>query len=122
MAKQITADDFSCPIEITLSIISGKWKGMILYQLAKGASRFNQLRRLLPGVTQRMLTLQLRELENSGVIRRVVYSQRPPKVEYSLTEFGNNLKPILELMEDWGEQYREVLAGKHKADLVNEQA
>lgn len=118
MAKQITADDFSCPIEITLSIISGKWKGMILYQLAKGASRFNQLRRLLPGVTQRMLTLQLRELENSGVIRRVVYSEMPPKVEYSLTEFGDSLKPILELMEHWGEQYREVLAGRNKSELI----
>ncbi|MEV0246610.1 helix-turn-helix domain-containing protein [Nocardia sp. NPDC050712] len=94
-----------CPIEVTLDVIGGKWKGMVLYQLMDGTARFNELRRVIPGATQRMLTLQLRELERDGVITRTVYPEVPPRVEYELTPFGRSLGPLLELMERWGERY-----------------
>ncbi|MGW0249776.1 winged helix-turn-helix transcriptional regulator [Nocardia goodfellowii] len=94
-----------CPIEVTLDVIGGKWKGMVLYQLMAGTARFNELRRVIPGATPRMLTLQLRELERDGVITRTVYPEVPPRVEYELTEFGRSLGPLLELMEQWGERY-----------------
>jgi DNA-binding HxlR family transcriptional regulator len=86
-------------------VIGGKWKGVILFYLLDGPRRFSDLKRRLPDVTQRMLTLQLRELEADGVIHREVYPQVPPKVEYSLTEFGASLEPILILMRDWGSDY-----------------
>jgi len=95
-----------CPVSATLDVIGGKWKGVILYHLLRQPTlRFNELNRLLPTVTPRMLTRQLRELEEDGVIHRQVYPQIPPKVEYSLTEFGQSLEPIIELMEQWGTQY-----------------
>ncbi len=97
--------EYGCPVEATLDVIGGKWKGVILFHLMDAPKRFNELRRLLPEVTQRMLTLQLRELENDGVIHREIYPQIPPKVEYSLTPFGDTLKPILILMKDWGNEY-----------------
>jgi DNA-binding HxlR family transcriptional regulator len=96
---------FGCSVEVALDVISGKWKGVILFHLLKDTLRFNQLRRLLPDVTQRMLTLQLRELEEDGVVQRKVYHEIPPRVEYSLTEFGRTLEPILLLMRDWGDEY-----------------
>lgn len=79
---------------------------MVLYWLLDGTARFSEIKRAVPKVTQRMLTRQLRELESDGVIHRKVYAEVPPKVEYSLTEFGLSLKPILLLMRDWGMQYR----------------
>lgn len=96
----------ACPVEYTLDVIGGKWKGVLLYHLIDGTKRFNEFRRLCPGITQRMLTLQLRELEEDGVVHREVYHQVPPKVEYSLTEFGRSLTPIIMLMRDWGEEYK----------------
>ncbi|RIE01226.1 HxlR family transcriptional regulator [Cohnella faecalis] len=84
----------------------GKWKGIILYHLIDGPKRFNQFRRLYPGMTQFMLTLQLRELERNGIIHREVYKQVPPKVEYSLTEFGTTLKPIILAMKNWGRAHK----------------
>jgi len=99
-----------CPIEATLDIVGGKWKVLILFYLMKGTVRFGELQRLIPKITQRMLTLQLRELEEDGVVHREVYRQVPPKVEYSLTEFGRSLEPILILMRDWGVTYKERLA------------
>lgn len=96
--------EYGCPIETTLDVLSGKWKGMVLHRLLGGTMRFNELRRML-NVTQRMLTRQLRELERDGVICRKVYAEVPPKVEYSLTPFGLSLKPILLMMSEWGEQY-----------------
>lgn len=97
---------FACPVETTTDIIGGKWKSVILYHLLDGMKRFGELRKLLPNATQRMLTLQLRELEADGVITRTVYAEVPPRVEYRLTPFGESLRPILLLMRDWGEQYR----------------
>ena len=95
---------YSCPVEATLDVIGGKWKGVILYQLAE-TRRFTELQRLIPGINRRMLTLQLRELERDGLIHREVYREVPPKVEYSLTEFGHTLSPLILLMCDWGEAY-----------------
>ncbi|MEH6849000.1 winged helix-turn-helix transcriptional regulator [Bacillus pseudomycoides] len=95
-----------CSVEVTLDVIGGKWKGVILFHLINGEIRFNQFLRLMPGLTQRMLTRQLRELEADGVIHREVYKEVPPKVEYSLTEFGKSLVPIILMMRDWGNQYR----------------
>ncbi len=101
-----------CPVATTVEIIGGKWKTMILYYLLQKTRRFNELRRLLPSVTQQMLTTQLRELERDGVVDRKVYAEVPPKVEYSLTPSGRSLEPILLLMQDWGVQHRE-LQSKH---------
>ncbi|ASA20807.1 winged helix-turn-helix transcriptional regulator [Paenibacillus donghaensis] len=98
-------DKAACPVEYTLDVIGGKWKGILIYHLMDGTKRFNEFRRICPGITQRMLTLQLRELEEDGVVHREVYHQVPPKVEYSLTEFGATLIPIILLMKDWGEVY-----------------
>ncbi|ENQ3108499.1 winged helix-turn-helix transcriptional regulator [Bacillus cereus] len=95
-----------CSVEVTLDVIGGKWKGVILFHLINGEIRLNQFLRLMPGLTQRMLTRQLRELEADGVIHREVYKEVPPKVEYSLTEFGKSLVPIILMMRDWGNQYR----------------
>lgn len=96
----------ACPVEYTLDVIGGKWKGVLLYHLMDSTRRFNEFRRICPGITQRMLTLQLRELEEDGVVHREVYQQVPPKVEYSLTDFGRTLIPIIRLMKDWGLEYQ----------------
>ncbi|WP_248924073.1 winged helix-turn-helix transcriptional regulator [Paenibacillus hamazuiensis] len=104
------ADREGCPVETTLDVIGGKWKGIILYHLIDGPKRFNEFRRIHPGITQFMLTLQLRELERDGIVHREVYKEVPPKVEYSLTEFGRTLEPIILAMRTWGEQFRIKLA------------
>ncbi|MFD4353685.1 winged helix-turn-helix transcriptional regulator [Nocardia sp. NPDC058518] len=109
MTKRKQDLDFDCPVEVTLDVIGGKWKGMIVFHLSAGTARFNEMRRVMPHVTQRMLTAQLRELERDGVLTRAVYAEVPPRVEYELTDFGRGLVPIIELMETWGEQYREQL-------------
>jgi DNA-binding HxlR family transcriptional regulator len=101
-----------CPIEATVDILGGKWKAIILYYLFEGPKRFNQLKRLLPEVTQRMLTLQLRDLELNGIIHREIYPENPPRVEYSLKEFGASLGPIIVQMRDWGEAYTEQIQAR----------
>jgi DNA-binding HxlR family transcriptional regulator len=98
-----------CPVEATLGVIGGRWKGVVLFHLASGTKRFGELRRLLPNVTQRMLTLQLRELEEDGLVRRTVYAVVPPRVEYDLTVWGRSLEPILREMRDWGDRYKRRL-------------
>lgn len=95
-----------CPVEATLDLVGGKWKGVVLYHLMNdGVLRFNELRRRLTGVTQRMLTKQLRELEESELIIRTVYPEVPPRVEYRLSSRGNSLKPVIRALAVWGENY-----------------
>jgi DNA-binding HxlR family transcriptional regulator len=106
MAKPIAVQrQFSCPVEATLAIIGGKWKPIILFQLQTRTLRFGELRKAMPpGITQQMLTNQLRELEADGILTRTVYAEVPPRVEYSLTDLGQSLCPILEAMAVWGER------------------
>lgn len=92
-----------CPVEGVLGLIDGKWKGVILYHLLKETLRFNEIRRKLPNVTQRMLTLQLRELEADGLVIRKVFAQVPPRVDYSLTERGRSLEPVIGALKAWGD-------------------
>ncbi len=95
----------NCPVEAAMDIISGKWKVVLLFHIMDGTKRFNELGRLLPGLTQRMLTNQLRELEADGVIARTVYPEVPPKVEYSMTPFGMTLEPLLKALWVWSETH-----------------
>jgi DNA-binding HxlR family transcriptional regulator len=95
-----------CAVEVTLSVIGGLWKPVILFHLLHEKKRFMELTRLLPNTTQRMLTLQLRELEADGIVTRHVYPQVPPKVEYELTPFGQSLAPVLISLREWGETYQ----------------
>lgn len=97
--------DLPCPVETTLKVIGGRWKALILYHLSGGTRRFGELRRLIPAVTQRMLTAQLRELERDGVVHREVFAVVPPRVDYSLTPLGTTLSPILAAMAEWGEAH-----------------
>ncbi len=92
-----------CPVEATLTLIGGKWKGVVLWHLLQGTLRFNEIRRRLPNVTQRMLTNQLRELEANGFVIRTVYPEVPPKVEYSLSARGRSLEPVILALKAWGE-------------------
>jgi len=94
-----------CAVEATLQMIDGKWKGVVLYHLFEGTLRFNELRRRLANCTQRMLTNQLRELEADGFIARKVYPQVPPKVEYSLTDRGRSLEPVIKALKAWGDAH-----------------
>ncbi|MFZ7945996.1 winged helix-turn-helix transcriptional regulator [Neobacillus sp. 19] len=104
---------FNCEKELTLAVIGGKWKMLILWHLGKeGTKRFGELKSLMPGITQRMLVSQLRELEDHLIVHREVYPVVPPKVEYSLTEYGRKLMPILEAMYEWGKNYIEHVMEK----------
>ncbi len=94
-----------CPVAATVEVIGGKWKPTILFQLKDHPRRFNELRRLVPHITQRMLTLQLRALEADGIVRRTVHEQVPPHVDYAFTERGLTLGPLLDAMEAWGETH-----------------
>ncbi|MCA1024141.1 HxlR family transcriptional regulator [Halobacillus litoralis] len=113
---------FNCEKELTLAIIGGKWKMLILWHLGKeGTKRFGELKSLMPGITQRMLVHQLRELEAHEIIHREVYPVVPPKVEYSLTRHGDSLLPILDAMYDWGRNYvDEVLDGKNDFTIAED--
>ena len=103
---------FNCPVEAALDVIGGKWKVVMLFHLAReGAHRFAELRRKIPGVSERMLTQQLRELEGDGIVHRKVYPVVPPRVEYSLTAYGRTLGPITDLMCQWGKKHMSRLKG-----------
>ncbi len=104
-----------CDVEATLSVIGGRWKPVLVCHLLAGRKRFGELRRLTPNATQRMITLQLRELEADRVLDRHVYAEVPPRVEYELTEFGRSLEPILVLMQDWGRGFK-ALKQSEEAD------
>jgi len=93
---------YICPVTLTISIIGGKWKSIILWIIREEPRRFSEIKRFIPGITQKMLTQQLRELERDGVVNRKVYPVVPPKVEYSMTEYGKTLLPIFEAMAAWG--------------------
>ena len=97
-----------CPVEKVLEVIGGKWKIVIIFHLRNGKKRFNELRRLMPKTTQRMLTKQLRELEEHGVIERKIYAQVPPKVEYSLSHIGKSLDSTLDILSNWGAKYIKI--------------
>ncbi|MCM3611761.1 helix-turn-helix transcriptional regulator [Planococcus sp. MERTA32b] len=108
----------NCRVEDALGILVGKWKPVILlYLLQEGTKRFSELKRNMPGITQKMLTKQLRELEDEDIIARVVYPQVPPKVEYSMTEYGRSLEPILEAMHEWGAKHTEHKMEKQENQL-----
>ncbi len=95
-----------CPVKTTVDIMDGKWKPLILYWLAEGPQRSGDLRRRIPRATQKMLTQQLRELERDGIVRRQVFAEVPPKVEYSFTPHGRTLRPLLKMMCAWGNRHR----------------
>jgi len=96
---------YHCPVEAAIDVIGGKWKPLILWALRDGTLRFSQIEAELPGITQKMLTKQLRELEKDGLVSRKVYAQVPPKVEYSLTDSGNSLTPVLDSLCAWGAEH-----------------
>lgn len=110
-----TSGQNECPVALTIEVIGGKWKPMILYCLLDDTKRFGEIKRLLPEVTQRMLTLQLRQLEEDGIVQRTVYAETPPKVEYSLTEFGKTLEPVLLMMVTWGNKFVDQKAKRKMA-------
>lgn len=119
MRKQRHPSYTNCPVEAALDLIGGKWKSIILFRVLEETRRFNELRRLMPGLTQRMLTNQLRELEQDGLIVRKVYAEVPPKVEYSMTEFGKTLEPVLLTLKQWAEA--QMLPRMNKADAATEE-
>ena len=96
-----------CPTEAALSVIGGKWKILILCRLGEDATRFNELRRQLPGISQRVLTQQLRELTQDGIVSRTAYPGQPPRVEYAITAFGRTLDPVLDQLYAWGRRYQQ---------------
>lgn len=105
MRKQKHATYLNCPVEVVLDLIAGKWKTVLLYTLSERTVRFNELMRLLPSISQRVLTAQLRELEADGLVLRTVHPEVPPRVEYSLPPLGASLGPILLSMKEWAEHH-----------------
>ena len=108
MKRQNFAHRPGCAVEATLDLIDGKWKGVILFHLQAGTQRFGELRRRMPGITQRMLTKQLRALEEDKLVIRKVYAEVPPRVECSLTPLGRSLEPVIRSLWTWGNGYLEV--------------
>ena len=111
----MTRKAYNCPVEATLDVMGGKWKPLILWWLSRRTHRFGELRRLIPGITEKMLTQQLRELERDGIVARKVYAAVPPKVEYSLTEYGKSLKRALQAICDWGRVHMERIQAVERA-------
>lgn len=113
MIEQKSPKDLpACPVETTLTLIGDKWKVLILRDLMTGTKRFGELKKSVGGVSQKVLTAQLRDMEESGLLTRKVYPEVPPRVEYSLTELGQSLRPILDAMQNWGEGYKSSLIEK----------
>ena len=98
-----------CSVESALAVIGGRWKGVVLYWLLQGKHRFGELKRRVPQCSERILTLQLRELEEDGLLTRTAYAEVPPRVEYELTPFGRSLEPVLLQLREWGERYKRRL-------------
>lgn len=101
----------ACPVETTLTLIDDKWKVLILRDLMLGKKRFGEFKKSIGSVSQKVLTAQLRDMEASGLVHRQVYAEVPPRVEYSLIELGQSLKPVLDAMQNWGEEYKETRNG-----------
>ena len=110
--NDILASRPACPVETTLSLIGNKWQVLILRDLMEGTKRFKELQRSVGGVSQKVLTANLRTMEARGLVRREVFAEVPPRVEYSLTELGRSLQPVLDALWSWGESYKERL-GQH---------
>jgi DNA-binding HxlR family transcriptional regulator len=107
-----------CPVEVTLAVIGGKWKPLILWHLSEGGvRRFLELQRLIPGITRKMLTQHLRELERDGVVARQIFDEMPLRVEYSLTKYGQTLRPLMRVLCDWGSKH-EVYVAKNGPRLL----
>ncbi len=105
--KKFVFDENTCPVTATMKVLGGKWKPILINAIYFTApARFGELKRSVRGITQSMLTQQLRELENDGIISRKIYAEIPPKVEYTLTEFGLTLSPVIQTMAQWGEEFK----------------
>ncbi len=102
----VTKAKSGCGVESALGVIGGRWKGVLLYRLLNGKLRFGELRRNVPNCSARVLTLQLRELERDGLVRRTVHAEVPPRVDYELTTFGKSLEPVLAGLKTWGDKYQ----------------
>ncbi|MGJ3699856.1 winged helix-turn-helix transcriptional regulator [Variovorax sp. AFSI2.2] len=102
---------YRCAVDATVDVAGGKWKPPLVFHLLQGTRRFGELQKLLDGVSQRSLTLQLRELEADGIVRREIFAEIPPRVEYSLTDFGTTLAPVLKAMKEWGDLFIAQKAG-----------
>lgn len=110
-----TAKQAGCPVETTIEVVGGRWKVLILHHLLQGTRRFRELQRVLTGISHRTLTRQLRELERDGVVRRDVFAQVPPRVDYSLTPVGRSLEPALAAMHAWGDAFQRRSKGAESA-------
>lgn len=117
-AEKIDRSTIACPVELTMSLISNKWKTLIIRNLLSGRKRFSELAKGLPGISQKVLTANLRELENDGLVARTVYPEVPPRVEYELTEIGQSLKQIIEVMLVWGCNYQQQMYGHSDEKLA----
>jgi DNA-binding HxlR family transcriptional regulator len=118
MKRQDFARRPGCAVEATLDLIDGKWKGVILFHLQGGSQRFGELRKRMPGITQRMLTKQLRALEEDDLVVRKVYAEVPPRVEYRLSELGESLRPVIDTLRAWGESHQSKLSCAPEADAA----
>src|SRR5262245_29727863 len=108
------AKEYNCPVEVTLDVIGGKWKPLILWWLHQQTCRFAELRRLIPGISEKMLTQHLRDLEADGILERRVYAAVPPKVEYSLTDYGCSLEQALQTICEWGKMHMERIGATER--------
>jgi DNA-binding HxlR family transcriptional regulator len=108
MIVQMEGKEYHCALDITMDFIGGKWKTVVLWYLRKDAKRFSELKRHVPSITEKMLTLQLRDLEKDGIVIRTIFPEVPPRVEYQLTDFGKTLIPMLEEMAKWGRNLAET--------------
>ncbi len=112
--NKVSCSNYQCEIELTLEILSGKWKALIIWNLhLHEVVRYNEFRRLIPAITQKMLTQQLKELEKYGIVSRKIYPTVPPTVEYKLTEMGQELIPIMSAMDQWGKKYVKQYREQH---------
>jgi DNA-binding HxlR family transcriptional regulator len=103
--RNLNTKHLACPAEFTADLIAGRWKIVLLWYLFQGVQRFSDLQRSIPGVTQKVLTHQLRDMEKSGLLKRTVYPEVPPRVEYQITAFGLTLKPVVDAMHHWGAEH-----------------